>query len=84
MRSYRCKCGATSVSGITGPPCCESCAFCKTNLYGVPAVPHIYSREWVDTDEGMIPGLSRCVYCNRPKREIEMETQGVDDGILRK
>jgi hypothetical protein len=83
MIRYRCKCGESTALGTMDPPACEGCEKCHTRL--VPAqlfndadeeflkpLPHEWSTQMVETDEGMKP-LTRCIMCHRSRKELEGE-----------
>ena len=76
MQYYRCKCGDYQMWGSYGPASCTSCAKCGSNIAWGPELhaeptPHEFVRDSVDTDDGPVPGITRCIKCNRTKAELE-------------
>jgi hypothetical protein len=79
MQFYRCKCGEQTAFGSMSPCRCSGCNECGTTLEIHPSLhrtpdPHDFYPEPVETDEGVF-SLSRCRYCGRTKKEIELENR---------
>ena len=76
MIYFRCKCGESQSWSSMGQPRCRRCSKCGSNLATSPEFhdepkPHEIYRGTVLTDEGEVPGISRCYFCNQTKAEIE-------------
>lgn len=76
MIYYRCKCGDSTSWSSMGSPHCRRCSKCGSDIAMSPEMhrdppPHELYRSTVDTDEGPVPGVSYCYFCNDTKAEIE-------------
>jgi hypothetical protein len=76
MRFYQCKCGQATSWSSMGQPICRRCSKCGSSLAEGPSShhepnPHKIYRGTVSTDEGEVPGVSRCYFCNDTLKEIQ-------------